>query len=376
MVERCLNSTNFTTPGFLKKHTLKIFRSILCLLLLSLSVPSASMATGLSESESVGNSSRAERYIKSVYEKIKFTKHNRLRYEPFRHGMYGYLNLLEAGKINASANLTICDFTLSSNVKRLWVIDIRSKKLLFHSLVAHGMGTGEEFAVHFSNTHDSHQSSLGFYVTGDTYTGNNGYSLKLHGLDGSFNNNAFDRAIVIHGADYVSENFAKANQRLGRSHGCPALPAELAPKVIDRIKDGHCLFIYHTKDNYLSQSYWLKSGIKNLPAEADQLELQVPKEVVQDKLKKQLQAIEDSEKPDAELAPLDKQNAAKKESMSKEAFLKSHVSQGDRETYKVEMQTIVIQKPNTVAEPPKKISSVIYISEKAGVSKSDTLMVK
>jgi len=290
--------------------------------------------------------------------------------------MYGYLNLLEAGKINSSSNLTICDFTLSSNVKRLWVIDIQSKKILFHSLVAHGMGTGEEFAVHFSNTQDSHQSSLGFYVTGETYTGNNGYSLNLHGLDGAFNNNAYDRAIVMHGADYVSENFAKANQRLGRSHGCPALPVELAPKVIDRIKDGHCLFIYHTKDNYLSQSYWLKSRIKNLPIEAEQFELQVPKELVQEKLKKQVQASEASEKPDAELAPSNKEQALKKEIVSKEAFLKSHVCQGDRESYKVDMQTIVIQKPTTLAEKPKKITSVIYISEKAGVSKSDTLMVK
>lgn len=220
--------------------------------------------------------SKADRYIRYVYNKIKFPKNHTLRFEVFRPAFYGYLNMLEEGKINRNATLSVCDFTMSSNLKRLWVLDIRNKKVLFNSLVAHGAGTGEEFAQNFSNVEDSHQSSLGFYTTAETYTGNNGYSLKLNGVDGKFNDKAYDRAIVIHGADYVSDDFAKANQRLGRSHGCPALPTDLAPKVIDRIKDGHCLFIYFNSSAYLKTSYWLNSKLKHLPEEADMMDFNFP----------------------------------------------------------------------------------------------------
>lgn len=220
--------------------------------------------------------SKTERYIQYVYDKIKFGKFQKLSFEAFHAAMYGYLNLLEAGKISSNALLSVCDFTLSSNKKRFWVIDIKHKKILYHTLVAHGMGTGEEFATKFSNIHDSHQSSLGFYITAETYEGNNGYSLKLQGIDGVFNNNAYDRAIVIHGADYVSEQFARDNQRLGRSHGCPALPQDIAPKIIDKIKEGHCLFIYHSDKNYLKKSVWLNQSIKHLPEEADKMDLLIP----------------------------------------------------------------------------------------------------
>ncbi len=224
------------------------------------------------ETESVLQA-KTEKYIRYVYQKIKFLNGTKLRYEVFKTAFYGYLNMLEAGKIDKEGLLSVCDFTLSSNKKRMWVIDIKAKKVLFHSLVAHGMGTGEEFATTFSNISESHQSSLGFYTTGETYIGNNGYSLKLNGVDGSFNSNAYDRAIVIHGADYVSEQFAKDNERLGRSHGCPALPVEIAPQVIDKIKFGSCFFIYHRANNYLSSSRWLTSAIHSLPAEADLMDL-------------------------------------------------------------------------------------------------------
>ncbi|MBL7772519.1 MAG: murein L,D-transpeptidase catalytic domain family protein [Chitinophagaceae bacterium] len=224
--------------------------------------------------------SKTDRYIRFVYNKIKFPKNNKLRFEVFRPAFYGYLNMLEEGKIQANATLSVCDFTLSSNVKRLWVIDLKNKKVVFNTLVAHGAGTGEEYAQHFSNIEDSHQSSLGFYTTEETYSGNNGYSLKLHGVDGKFNDKAYDRAIVIHGADYVSEEFAKANQRLGRSHGCPALPVALAPKIIDRIKGGQCLFIYHSSSAYLKNSHWLTSKLKHLPEEADMMDFNFPSNTV------------------------------------------------------------------------------------------------
>ncbi len=226
------------------------------------------------ETETDNNTSRkTDKFISYIYGKIKFPQNGKLNFEVFKVAFRGYLNLLEAGKISRDNVLSVCDFTLSSNKKRLWVIDLKSKKVLHHSLVAHGMGTGEEYATCFSNISESHQSSLGFYVTSQTYSGNNGYSMKLEGLDGAFNSNAFDRAIVVHGADYVSEKFAKENIRLGRSHGCPALPRETAPFIIDNIKDGSCFFIYHTANNYLSKSRWINSAVCCLPAEAEHMGL-------------------------------------------------------------------------------------------------------
>jgi L,D-transpeptidase catalytic domain len=222
---------------------------------------------------------KTDAYIQYVYNKLSFKKVNKLSYAAFYKGFYGYLNIKEAGKIKSTALLTICDFTLSSNTKRLWVIDIQKKKVLFNTLVAHGMGTGEEFATKFSNTPDSHQSSLGFYLTGETYMGDNGYSLKLEGIDGAFNNNAFERAIVIHGADYVSASFAAGNNRLGRSHGCPALPREVSEPIINKIANNSCLFIYHTQKNYLKTSYWLNNSIENLPNEADLIDLMQPQNI-------------------------------------------------------------------------------------------------
>lgn len=216
---------------------------------------------------------KTEKYISYVYSKIKFSKNGKLNFDVFKVAFRGYLNMLAAGKISKENVLSICDFTLSSNKKRLWVIDVKAKKVLHHSLVAHGMGTGEEYATCFSNINESHQSSLGFYVTSDTYMGNNGYSMRLEGVDGVFNCNAFERAIVVHGADYVSESFARENNRLGRSHGCPALPMDLAPAIIDNVKNGSCFFIYHTVNNYLSKSRWINSPVCCLPTEADCLPL-------------------------------------------------------------------------------------------------------
>ncbi len=221
-------------------------------------------------------SNKTERYIKFVYDKISFKKINKLKYETFAKAFFGYLNLKEAGKVHGNAILSICDFSLSSNEKRLWVLDLHKKKVLFNTLVAHGAGSGEEFATKFSNIEESHQSSLGFYTTGEIYMGDNGYSLKLHGQDGNWNNKAFDRAIVMHGADYVDPNFAVNNNRLGRSHGCPAIARSLAEPIINRIANGHVLFIYHPTKAYLKTSYWLTNKINNLPQEADYLDLIMP----------------------------------------------------------------------------------------------------
>lgn len=154
--------------------------------------------------------------------------------------------------------LTVIDFSLPSTEKRLWVIDPAKGLILNHSVVAHGRNSGELLAKTFSNQPESFQSSLGFYKTAETYQGKHGYSLRLDGLEKGFNDQARNRAIVIHGADYAKEEFAKTTGRLGRSLGCPALPPELSAKVIDLIKDGSLLFIYGNDEAYLQQSYLLQ----------------------------------------------------------------------------------------------------------------------
>ena len=194
-----------------------------------------------------------------IYKDLQFTD-EKLNFEVFEKAFLGFQNLKKSGKLQPTARiLSVCDFSLSSTRKRLWVIDLDEKKILFNSLVAHGKGTGEEFAMNFSNTMDSHQSSLGFYVTEQTYNGDNGYSMRLFGMDRGYNDAALERCIVMHGADYVSEKFIKSEKRLGRSWGCPAVPRDLAKPIINTIKNRTCLFIYYPDQNYLSSSQWLKN---------------------------------------------------------------------------------------------------------------------
>ena len=197
-----------------------------------------------------------------VYKNLLF-EGEKLNFEVFEKAFLGFQNLKKSGKLQPTANLlSVCDFSLSSNRKRLWVIDLDEKKILFNSLVAHGKGTGEEFAMSFSNTMDSHQSSLGFYITEQTYNGDNGYSMRLFGMDKGYNDAALERCIVMHGANYVSEDFIRAEKRLGRSWGCPAVPRDLAQPIINTIKNGTCLFVYYPDQNYLAGSEWLKNSEK------------------------------------------------------------------------------------------------------------------
>ncbi len=195
-----------------------------------------------------------------LYHAIEFNNSNKLELDVFEKAILGLNNLKKAGKIDEDSHLlTVCDFSLSSTQKRLWVIDLNNKIILFNSLVAHGKNTGEEFARKFSNTESSLQSSLGFYITQSTYNGSNGFSLKLHGMDKGFNDRALQRAIVMHGADYVSEDFIKSQRRIGRSWGCPAVPTALAKPIINTIKDKNVIFIYYPDENYLSSSVWLNA---------------------------------------------------------------------------------------------------------------------
>jgi len=166
---------------------------------------------------------------------------------------------VQSGAVAAPSTLTVIDYSKPSAEKRLWVFDLQSRALLYEELVAHGKGSGDNFARAFSNNPESHQSSLGLFETRDTYSGKNGYSLRLKGLDAGFNDRALERAIVMHGAPYVSEQAVKSLGRLGRSWGCPALRPAVAHEVIDRIRGNGLLFAYYPDQKWLASSKFLGS---------------------------------------------------------------------------------------------------------------------
>lgn len=150
-----------------------------------------------------------------------------------------------AGGVPARPVLTVIDYSLASRERRLWVLDLAHARILAHELVAHGRGSGDDLARRFSNRPGSLQSSLGTFVTGPVYHGRHGLSLRLRGLDPGLNDQAEARAIVVHGAPYVSETVARKLGRLGRSQGCPALSPDVAARVIDLIRGGTVLFAYY-----------------------------------------------------------------------------------------------------------------------------------
>ena len=164
---------------------------------------------------------------------------------------------VRSGDIADLSTLTVIDYSRPSTKKRLWVFDVKQRALLYEELVAHGSGSGNNLATAFSNEANSHQSSLGLFRTDETYVGRNGYSLRLHGLDLGFNDHAYDRAIVMHGAPYVSDDVAKAHGRLGRSWGCPALREGIARKVIDTVKGTGLVFAYYPDPAWLAASKYL-----------------------------------------------------------------------------------------------------------------------
>jgi hypothetical protein len=171
--------------------------------------------------------------------------------EAFTYAWKGYQRLLEKKLISRTDYLTICDFSQSSKQKRLYVIDVANNKLVINTYVAHGKNSGGEYATKFSNKMESLQSSLGFYITSDTYMGEHGLSLRIKGVDPGYNDKALERSIVIHGAAYVDAARAKAGIYMGRSWGCPAVPQKESNKIITTIKKGTCLFIFHPSRNYL-----------------------------------------------------------------------------------------------------------------------------
>jgi hypothetical protein len=174
--------------------------------------------------------------------------------QAFIDGLKGYYYLLSEGKLNNDNILSIADFSLPSTQKRLFIIDLENHKLLFNTYVAHGRNSGKEYAHHFSNKLRSNMSSPGFYVTLNTYYGDNGLSLRLEGEEKGINDNALKRAIVIHPADYVSESTVKNLGYLGRSLGCPAIPEKVAKPIIQTIKEGSCFFVYCSNQKYITHS--------------------------------------------------------------------------------------------------------------------------
>lgn len=177
----------------------------------------------------------------------------------FNYAYRGYVYLQQKGMLARASVLTICDFSQSSRRKRFFVIDMEQQKVLINTYVAHGRRSGSEYARAFSNNPESHMSSLGFYKTETTYYGGNGLSLKIEGLERGFNDKADARNIVIHGSDYVGASFIKNNPFNGRSFGCPAVPSSQVDDVINMIKNGSCLFIYHPTKKYLTHSKILNS---------------------------------------------------------------------------------------------------------------------
>lgn len=218
--------------------------SIAFILLSALTFPigNASLKKSLSMSERLTNETEL------IYEQMNLE--GLIDINAFESAYLGYK------KLNNNKNnlLTIIDFNLPSTEKRMYVLDLSKKEVLYVTHVAHGRNSGGNIATSFSNKNGSYQSSLGFYRTAETYNGGNGYSLRLDGLEKGINDLARPRAVVIHGADYCNEDFIKSTGRLGRSYGCPALPQELNKPIINTIKDGSLIFIYADKPDYYAST--------------------------------------------------------------------------------------------------------------------------
>jgi hypothetical protein len=192
---------------------------------------------------------------KDILQKYNLLGDQKPSWEAYSQAYRGYEEIQDDYSLNESKPyLTIIDFTLPSYKKRLWLIDLTSNKVLYNTYVAHGKNTGDVMAEKFSNIPQSYQSSLGFYLTGDTYYGKNGYSLYLEGLEEGINDKAHERAIVMHGAWYANESMIRKFGRLGRSYGCPSVPEKLHKELINSISHNTVLFIYHSSKDYRTAS--------------------------------------------------------------------------------------------------------------------------
>ncbi|GGA83315.1 murein L,D-transpeptidase catalytic domain family protein [Puia dinghuensis] len=194
----------------------------------------------------------------NIYEEMDL-EDSGLSRKAFQAAWTGYYKLKKRGLLRKTNILSICDFSQSSSNQRMYVIDVHNRRLLYRTYVAHGINSGEEFATSFSNRMESCKSSMGFYITRAVYTGINGLSLRIDGVDRGYNDNAMRRAIVIHGAGYVSQRILRKYGVMGTTFGCPAIPTEMTTQIIPVVKNGSCFFIYFPSQRYLTQSSVLNS---------------------------------------------------------------------------------------------------------------------
>ncbi|MCU7693577.1 murein L,D-transpeptidase catalytic domain family protein [Haoranjiania flava] len=201
----------------------------------------------------------AVRYMDSVYGRVNLASTG-LQKEVFYKAYKGYQFLLNNGMLNKSNLLTIVDYSQPSQNRRLYVINLQTGRLIYNTFVSHGKNSGQDYATSFSNAHNSNKSSLGFMVTGDSYVGRAGFSMRLHGKEDGFNTNAYDRGVVMHGSDYVNQNRAD-NETVGRSWGCPAVPESLSREIINTLKGGSCFFVWAPDNNYNRTSKLINATI-------------------------------------------------------------------------------------------------------------------
>ena len=211
--------------------------------------------TGLSKERQLALK-KAELNIKELYSELNAAQYD-LSFTAFRYAYIGYQTMKKQHRLNNKELFSIIDFTKDCNSKRFYTIDLEKMKIVYYTYVAHGKKSGERMATSFSDAVESNKSSIGFYITGSTYNGGNGYSLILHGDEKGYNSNLAKRSVVVHAADYANEDYIARNGRMGRSLGCPALPENIYKQVIETIKEKTMIFAYYNDAKYLKTSKYL-----------------------------------------------------------------------------------------------------------------------
>ena len=211
--------------------------------------------TGLSKERQLALK-KAELNIKELYNELNAAQYD-LSFTAFRYAYIGYQTMKKQHRLNNKELFSIIDFTKDCNSKRFYTIDLEKMKIVYYTYVAHGKKSGERMATSFSDAVESNKSSIGFYITGNTYNGGNGYSLILHGDEKRYNSNLAKRSVVVHAADYANEDYIARNGRMGRSLGCPALPENIYKQVIETIKEKTMIFAYYNDAKYLKTSKYL-----------------------------------------------------------------------------------------------------------------------
>ena len=211
--------------------------------------------TGLSKERQLALK-KAELNIKELYNELNAAQYA-LIFTAFRYAYIGYQTMKKQHRLNNKELFSIIDFTKDCNSKRFYTIDLEKMKIVYYTYVAHGKKSGERMATSFSDAVESNKSSIGFYITGNTYNGGNGYSLILNGDEKGYNSNLAKRSVVVHAADYANEDYIARNGRMGRSLGCPALPENIYKQVIETIKEKTMIFAYYNDAKYLKTSKYL-----------------------------------------------------------------------------------------------------------------------